>query len=95
MENKKNEQEKTNIIIRQEQKKGEEPHLTWGSYIHQVNVFKWWILGVTLVGAIAGYAGAKFVLNPRRENITSTLSYSLPLNNDSSEFIDGLSLIHI
>ncbi len=91
MENKKSEQEKTKIIIRQEQNKGEGPHLNWGTYIHQVNVFKWWILGVTLVGAIAGYTGAKFVLNPRRENITSTLSYSLPLNKDSSEFIDGSS----
>lgn len=88
MENKK-ENQQTKIIVRQDSNKSEGPHLSWGEYRHQVNSYKWWIIAVTLLGGIAGFAGTKFVLNPKREAVTSSLSFSLPLNNAKDAFLDG------
>lgn len=88
MENKK-ENQQTKIIVRQDSNKSEGPHLSWGEYRHQVNSYKWWIIAVTLLGGIAGFAGTKFILNPKRETVTSTLSFSLPLNETQDSFLDG------
>lgn len=88
MENKK-ENQQTKIIVRQDSNKSEGPHLSWGEYRHQVNSYKWWIIAVTLLGGIAGFAGTKFILNPKRETVTSTLSFSLPLNETKDSFLDG------
>ena len=88
MENKK-ENQQTKIIVRQDSNKSEGPHLSWGEYRDQVNSYKWWIIAVTLLGGIAGFAGTKFVLNPKREAVTSSLSFSLPLNDAKDAFLDG------
>lgn len=89
MENNKKESEKTKIIIRQDNGKSNVPHLMWGEYIHQVNSYKWWIIAVSLIGALAGFGGAKYLINPKREKITSSLSFRLPLNKQQDAFLDG------
>lgn len=89
MENNKKESEKTKIIVRQDNGKSNVPHLTWGEYIHQVNSYKWWIIAVSLIGALAGFGGAKYLINPKREKITSSLSFRLPLNKQQDAFLDG------
>ena len=89
MENNKKESENTKVIIRQDNGKSNVPHLTWGEYIHQVNSYKWWIIAVSLIGALAGFGGAKYLINPKREKITSSLSFRLPLNKQQDAFLDG------
>ncbi len=89
MDNNKKDSEQTKIIIRQDNGKANSPRLTWGEYIHQVNSYKWWIIAISLIGALAGFMGSKYVLNPKREKITSSLSFRLPLNKAQDAFIDG------
>ncbi len=89
MDNNKKDSEQTKIIIRQDNGKANSPRLTWGEYIHQVNSYKWWIIAVSLIGALAGFMGSKYVLNQKKEKITSSLSFRLPLNKDQDAFIDG------
>ena len=40
------------IIIKNQE--DEKRHFTWGDYIKQLNHFKYWILGITLLCVIAG-----------------------------------------
>ena len=52
---------------------------TWGDYCHQVNVFKYWILGISLVFAIVGYLILSLYWNPRHETSTSQVELNLPV----------------
>ena len=39
--------------------------------------FKWWIIGVTVVGTVAGYLAFRFGINPGREKLVSTFGYNI------------------
>lgn len=68
-------------------KKG--PHLSWSTYGKGIHHFKWWILGGTLLSSIAGFLFSKFVYNPKKETITTTLTQSLALDDSKSAYPDG------
>lgn len=82
---------KNKVIIvqkdEQENKKG--PRLTWSIYGKAINHFKWWLLGGTLAFGILGYLGAKFVYNPSKEVLTTTITPALALNEDGTAYLDG------
>ena len=42
--------------------------------------FKWWIIGVSVVGAVGGYLGFRLGLNNTREKMVSTFSYDINAN---------------
>ncbi len=82
---------KNRVIIVQkdehENKKG--PHLSWSIYGKGINHFKWWLLGGSLVFGILGFVGAKFIYNPAKETLTTTITPALALNEDGTAYLDG------
>ena len=45
----------------------EEPRKwTFQNYLKGIGKYKWWVIGATVVGAVAGYLGFKLVLNPAK-----------------------------
>jgi hypothetical protein len=79
------------IVIRN----GEENthHLTWGQYGHQLNRYKYWVLGATLVCGIVGYLFMSVYLNPKSEKLTSNFTYDIAVKADedtgSTYYMDG------
>ncbi len=82
---------KNRVIIVQkdehESKKG--PHLSWSIYGKGINHFKWWLLGGSLAFSILGFVGAKFIYNPAKETLTTTITPALALNEDGTAYLDG------
>lgn len=74
-------------------------HFTWSDYCHFVYVFKYWILGITLVFAIIGYLLISLWWNPGHAVSTAHVRLELPLtvtrdsNNSTTEieYLDGSS----
>ena len=84
------EQKNNHIIVVQNsnsQKKG--PHMSMANWGRGVAHFKYWILGCTLAFGILGYVGARFVINPSREKMTTNIELQLALTNDSMTYLDG------
>lgn len=61
-------------IIIEEEKKGQFTFRNMGKAIAK---FKWWIIGASLVGALAGYLGFNFGLNQTREKMVGSFSYDI------------------
>lgn len=92
------------IIVRNdkadEQKKNK---LTWSKYGHQVFHFKYWILGITVLGTALGYLGVRFLYNRSRESITTDITLNLALrenkdsygNTISTNYMDGSSFSYM
>ena len=77
------------LIIQKDEEKKKGPHLSWSIYGKGVNHFKWWLLGGTLIFGILGYVGAKFIYNPTKESLTTTITPALALNDDNTTYLDG------
>lgn len=75
MDKEKNEQ----VIIFKNDPVAEKKGFSWGDYGHQVNRFKYWILGITLVFAVIGYLLLSLYWNPRHKVSTSRFQLSLPV----------------
>ena len=65
------------IIIKNQE--DEKRHFTWGDYIKQLNHFKYWILGITLLCVIAGYLFVAFYFSPKRETYVADVTLHMPL----------------
>jgi hypothetical protein len=69
------------VIVFQDGNETKDPNaFTWGKYGHFINVFKYWITGVTILCGVAGYLVMHFGVNPAKEKLTSSFTYQLPLN---------------
>jgi hypothetical protein len=77
------------VIIKSEENEKKGPHLTWAGYGHQIAVYKYWILGISLVCAIAGFAGIHYGYNPKKGVITTHLTLNLALTNEGKSYADG------
>ncbi len=66
-------------------------HLTFASYGKGIAKYKYWLLGITVCCTIAGFLESKFILNPRREVMTTNISLSLALNEKKTAYLDGSS----
>ena len=66
------------VVVIQEHENAKK-HFTWSDYCHQVNLFKFWILGISLIFAIIGYLVLSLYWNPRHEVSTSRIQLSLPV----------------
>ena len=90
MAEEKKQKNKAEII---EEEQAEEPaRWTFQKYIKSIAHFKWWIIGFTLFGALTGYLGFRFILNPTRKKLTATYTYDLAgtyTDTDTIRFIDG------
>ena len=65
---------------------------TFLKYIKSIARFKWWIIGFTLFGAVAGYLGFRFILNPMKKTLSTEYTYDLAgkyTDSDTMSFIDG------
>ena len=90
-EEKKQEQQVVEEIVTEEIV--EDPHRwTFLKYIKSIARFKWWVIGFTLFGAVAGYLGFRFILNPMKKVLSTTYTYDLAgtyTDTDTMSFIDG------
>ena len=90
-EEKKQEQQVVEEIV--EEEINENPHKwTFLKYIKSIARFKFWVIGFTLFGAVAGYLGFRFILNPMKKTLTATYTYNLAgeyIDADTIRFIDG------
>lgn len=77
------------IIVQNEEKEKKGPRLSWAIYGKGIHHFRWWIIGGTLAFGILGYIGCKFLYNPKKETLTTTITPSLVLNDDKSAYLDG------
>ena len=66
------------IIVVQNEESNQEKKWTWGKYGHFIYKFKYWVLGFTLLGAIAGFLGTKFGYNAIKEYATVTFKPVFP-----------------
>lgn len=87
-------EEKQNVVILQDPLENERPRRwTMRRYLKGIVFGKWWILGFSVVGAVAGYLGTRFLLNNMRESVSSTFSYqNIALTSDGrggGTFVDG------
>ncbi len=87
----KKDQRENVIIIKGEEKKPNS--FTFGTYGHNLNVYKYWVLGATLICGIGGYLGISLVVNKSREVLTSSFIYNIPLiddtNNNKCYYLDN------
>ena len=87
-------EDKPNVVILQDDN-GVKPvrRYTWRRYGKGIAFGKWWILGATLVGALAGYLGTRFLLNPMRQTASARFSYeNTAINLDDKgggTYVDG------
>ena len=84
-------EEKNEVVEIEENKKW-----TFGNYFKGIKKFKWWVLGFTVFGTVAGYLSFKFILNPARKKLTATCTFELPGafdegSTDVFRFVDGSS----
>ena len=90
-EEKKQEQQVLEEIVEEEYKENQHK-FTFLKYIKSIARYKWWVIGFSLAGALAGYLGFRFILNPARRTLTATYTYDLAgsyTDNDTIRFIDG------
>ena len=72
-------------------------HFTWSDYCHFTYVFKYWILGVSLILAIIGYLVLSLWWNPKNSISTAHVEVDMPLSiqkdvnghTTSIEYLDG------
>jgi hypothetical protein len=91
------EKEKPNkqvLVIQNDDDEDNTPHRwTWAKYGHQINVYKWWVLGITVVCIVAGYLVVHFGVNPSKETVTSQFGYNnIALTSDGNgggSYVDG------
>ena len=90
-EEKKQEQQVIETIVEEEYV--ENPHKwTFLKYVKSIAHFKWWVIGLTLFGAVVGFLGFKFLLNPYTKKLSADYTYNLAgqyVDDDTIRFIDG------
>ena len=90
-EEKKQEQQIIEEIV--EEKYVETPHRwTFLKYAKGIAHFKWWVIGFTLFGALAGFLGFRFIVNPLKKTLSATYTYNLAgesIDDNTIRFIDG------
>lgn len=47
--------------------------------------YKWWVIGASVVGLVAGYLVFSFVINPPREKLVSTFGYDINISEKLDE----------
>lgn len=86
-----NENKRIFVIKTEDDKNQDKPKMTWAGYVHQLNVYKFWILGFSLVATIAGYLGMQYIYNANKETLTTNITLGLALANDGTTYMDGSS----
>lgn len=87
-------EEKQNVVILQDPSDTERPRRwTMRRYLRGIVFGKWWVIGATVIGGVAGYLGTRFILNDMRESVSSSFSYQdIALTSDNQgggTFVDG------
>ena len=68
-------EEKTIIIKNEEETKS---NFTFKNYIHSIKLFRYWILGISLILGVIGYLVTSLGINKNMSKVTSTFNYSFP-----------------
>ena len=86
------EEKKQEQLVVEEEYIEEPSKWTFLKYIKSIAHFKWWVIGFTLFGALAGFLGFRFILNPITKKLSATYTYNLAgnyIDDDTIRFIDG------
>ncbi len=75
--------EQTIIIKDYDESLSKENSFKWSTYFHFTNVYKYWILGISLVSMIGGYLAVSLGVNPNLEHFSTSFKLTLPLNKTS------------
>lgn len=76
------------LVVEEEQPR----QWTFLNYLIGIKKFKWWVVGFSVAGALIGYLGFKFILNPMKKTLTASYTYELAGNyedTDTIRLIDG------
>ena len=68
-------EEKTIIIKNEEENKS---NFTFKNYIRSIKLFKYWILGISLLVGVFGYLVTSLGINKLTQKVSSTFTYSFP-----------------
>lgn len=79
------------IVVQNNNKTNDGPHLSGQGYLRGIHHFKYWIIAITLGFGIAGYLITRFLINPSRETLTTNIESKLALSKDGSAYLDGTS----
>ena len=70
------------IVVVENESQNKDPHkFTWQKMWFFIGKYKYWVLSATLIGLLGGFLGANYVLNPKKQNFTTTFTLKLPENN--------------
>lgn len=70
------------IVVVENEPQNKDPHrFTWQKMWLFIGKYKYWVLSATLIGLLGGFLGANYVLNPKKQNFTTTFTLKLPENN--------------
>ena len=65
---------------------------TLKNYFKGIKRFKWWVIGSTVVCAVLGFIGLKFIINPSTNKLVATYKYELAGTTEDQEtyrLVDG------
>lgn len=85
-------EEKQNIVLLQSGDERKASRWSFRRYGKGIAYGKWWVLGASVLMAVAGYLGIEFGLNRMRGAVNSSFSYenlALTTSNGSLAYLDG------
>ncbi|MCR5348587.1 MAG: hypothetical protein K6E59_03150 [Bacilli bacterium] len=86
-------QGKQNLVIVDEPEENKPSRWTFHRYLKGIAFGKWWIIGATVLLAVGGYLGTKFLINRLTQNVSASFSYeNIAMGSDGQgggTFADG------
>lgn len=87
------------LIIQNDDEEDNKPHKwTWARYGRGIAVYKWWVIGVTVLVTVAGYLAVHFIVNPSKEKVTSQFTYNnIAMTSDGNgggTYVDGTTFYY-
>ena len=82
-----------NVIIIQEDNNKKENGFTLAKYGHYISLYRYWIVGITLIVAIIGYLFAFIYYNPKAKVLTSTFTLDIPVKEAEKDTSSDKKLV--
>ena len=82
------EENKEVLVVEEEQPR----QWTFLNYLSGIKKYKWWVVGFSVAGALIGFLGFKFILNPSKKTLTASYTYELAgkyVDTDTIRLVDG------
>lgn len=94
MSDKENKNAQQVLVLQDDDSSSEGPRRwTWSKYGHSIALFKWWVIGSTLLATVGGYLVVRFGINTSKETVSSHIGYNLPISMNGTSgtgtYLDG------